>query len=139
MNKTELTKFYSISYAEKIADLFSSLSCVPIEDIKENMENGERKFYNLAEFGQIAWDDADRKCISSSNAATFSVAFVSQNLQLCVNSYNTNVEETKKIEIDDLAFWGLYDMLSNHIQQESKQAQKLLDEYWAKVNELEEE
>ena len=128
MNKTELTN----SYAEKIADLFSSLSCVPIEDIKENMENGERKCCNLAEFGQI-------KCISSSNAATFLVAFVSKNLKLCVNSYNTNVEETKKIEIDDLAFWGLYDMLLNHIQQESKQAQKLLDEYWAKVDELEEE
>ena len=139
MNKTELKNFYCISYAEKIADLFSSLSCVPIEDIKENMENGERKCCNLAEFGQIAWDDADRKCISSSNAATFSVAFVSQNLESCVNSYNTNVEETKKIEIDDLAFWGLYDMLLNHIQQESKQAQKLLDEYWAKVDELEEE
>ena len=44
---------------------------------------------------------------------------------------------TKKIEINDLAFWGLYDMLLNHIQQESKQAQNLLDEYWAKVNELE--
>ena len=131
MNKTELTN----SYAEKIADLFSSLSCIPIEDIKENMENGERKFYNLA----IAWDDAYRKCISSSNAATFSVDFVSQNLEFCVNSYNTNVEETKKIEINDLAFWGLYDMLLNHIQQESKQAQNLLNEYWAKVDELEEE
>jgi hypothetical protein len=58
---------------------------------------------------------------------------------LCVNSYNTNVEETKKIEINDLAFWGLYDMLLNHIQQESKQAQNLLNEYWAKVDELEEE
>ena len=79
MTKTELKNFYCRSYAEQIADLFSSLSCVPIEDIKENMENGERKCCNLAEFGQIAWDDADRKCISSSNAATFSVAFVSQN------------------------------------------------------------
>ena len=35
MNKTELTN----SYAEKIADLFSSLSCVPIEDIKEKWRN----------------------------------------------------------------------------------------------------
>ena len=139
MNKTEIKKWLSFTYAEKIADLFSSLSWVPIEDIKENMENGERKFYNLADFGQIAWDDADRKCISSSNAATFSVHFVSQNLELCVNSYNTNVEETKKIEITFLAFWGLYDMLLNHIQQESKQAQNLLNEYWAKVDELEEE
>ena len=133
MNKTELTS----NYAEKIADLFSSLSFVPIEDIKENMENGETKFYNLAEFGQIAWDDAETKCISSSNAATFSVDFVSQNLELCVNSYNTNVEETKKIEINDLAFWGLYDMLLNHIQKASKQAQNLLNEYWDKVDELE--
>ena len=135
MKQIELTN----SYAEKIADLFSFLSCVPIEDIKENMENGETKFYNLADFGQIAWDDADIKCVSSSNAATFSADFVSQNLQLCVNSYNTNVEGTKKIEITDLAFWGLYDMLYNHIQQESEQAQNLLDEYWAKVDELEEE
>ena len=135
MKQIELTK----EYAEKIAELFSFLSCVPIEDIKENMENGETKFYNLAEFGQIAWDDAETKCVSSSNAVENSVAFVSQNLKLCVNAYNTNVEETKKIEINDLAFWGLYDMLLDHIQQESKQAQTLLNEYWEKVNELEEE
>jgi len=135
MKQIELTN----RYAEKIADLFSFLSCVPIEDIKENMDNGEENFYNLAEFGQIAWDDAYTKCVSSSNAATFSVDFVSQNLESCVNSYNTNVDETKKIDITDLAFWGLYDMLLNHIQQESKQAQTLLNEYWEKVNELEEE
>ena len=62
---------------------------------------------------------------------------MSKNLELCVNSYNTNVEETKKIEINDLAFWGLYDMLLNHIQKASEQAQNLLNEYWDKVDELE--
>ena len=134
MNKQELTDKYAMS----ISSLFKDID-VSAGDIADSMREGEVTADDLCDFNQIAWDDAETKCISSSNAATFSVDFVSKNLELCVNSYNTNVEETKKIEINDLAFWGLYDMLSNHIQQESKQAQNLLDEYWAKVDELEEE
>ena len=134
MNKQELTDKYAMS----ISSLFEDID-VYAGDIADSMGEGEVTADELCDFNQIAWDDAETKCISSSNAATFSVDFVSKNLELCVNSYNTNVEETKKIEINDLAFWGLYDMLLNHIQQESKQAQNLLNEYWEKVDELEEE
>ena len=46
-------------------------------------------------------DQADSKEFAISSIWKFAIY---------VNAYNTNIENTEKIDIQELAFWGLYSM-----------------------------
>ena len=133
--KQELT----ISYSEKIASLFSDID-VYAGDISDSMKEGEVTADELCDFYQIAADDAD--CMISSSDPNLEFDFVKNNLKFCIDAYNENSYEHDSkncIEIDDLAYWGKKQQEENYIASMMPKAQKLLDEYWAKVNELEEE
>ena len=75
--------------------------------------------------------------ISGNKPLAYAISYVSGNLQFCVNAYNTNIENTEKIDIQELAFWGLYSMFIKNNKITIAKAQNLLNEYWDKVNELE--
>ena len=133
--KQELT----ISYSEKIASLFSDID-VYAGDIADSMKEGEVTADELCDFYQIAADDAD--CMISSSDPNLEFDFVKNNLKFCIDAYNENSYEHDSkncIEINDLAFWGKMQQEENYIASMLPKAQKLLDEYWAKVDELEEE
>ena len=131
--KQELT----ISYSEKIASLFSDID-VYAGDISDSMKEGEVTADELCDFYQIAADDAD--CMISSSDPDLAFDFVKNNLKFCIDAYNEysyDHDSKNCIEINDLAFWGKMQQEENYIASVMPKAQKLLDEYWAKVNELE--
>ena len=133
--KQELT----ISYSEKIASLFSDID-VYAGDIADSMKEGEVTADELCDFYQIAADDAE--CMISSSDPDLAFDFVKNNLKFCIDAYNEysyDHDSKNCIEIDDLAFWGKKQQEENYIASVMPKAQKLLDEYWAKVDELEEE
>ena len=133
--KQELT----ISYSEKIASLFSDID-VYAGDIADSMKEGEVTADELCNFYQIAADDAD--CMISSSDPDLKFDFVKNNLKVCIDAYNEysyDHDSKNCIEIDDLAYWGKKQQEENYIASVMPKAQKLLDEYWAKVDELEEE
>ena len=133
--KQELT----ISYSEKIASLFSDID-VYAGDIADSMGEGEVTADELCDFNKIAADDAE--CMISSSDPDLKVDFVKNNLEFCIDAYNEysyDHDPKNCIEIDDLAFWGKKQQEENYIASVMPKAQKLLDEYWAKVDELEEE
>ena len=135
MNKQELTDKYAMS----ISSLFEYID-VYAGDIADSMKEGEVTADELCDFNQIAADDAD--CMISSSDLNLEFDFVKNNLQFCIDAYNENSYEHDSkncIEIHDLAFWGKKQQEENYIASVMPKAQKLLDEYWAKVNELEEE
>ena len=135
MNKQELTDKYAMS----ISSLFEDID-VYASDIADSMGEGEVTADELCDFNQIAADDAE--CMISSSDPDLKVDFVKNNLEFCIDAYNENSYEHDSkncIEIDDLAFWGKMQQEENYIASMMPKAQKLLDEYWEKVNELEEE
>ena len=135
MNKQELTDKYAMS----ISSLFEDID-VYAGDIADSMKEGEVTADDLCDFYQIAADDAD--CMISSSDPDLEFDFVKNNLKFCIDAYNEySYEQGPKngIEIDDLAYWGKMQQEENYIASVMPKAQKLLDEYWAKVNELEEE
>ena len=135
MNKQELTDKYAMS----ISSLFEDID-VYAGDIADSMREGEVTADELCDFNQIAADDAD--CMISSSDPNLEFDFVKNNLNFCIDAYNENSYEHDSkncIEIDDLAYWGKMQQEENYIASVMPKAQKLLDEYWAKVNELEEE
>ena len=135
MNKQELTDKYAMS----ISSLFEDID-VYAGDIADSMKEGEVTADELCDFHQIAADDAD--CMISSSDPNLEFDFVKNNLQFCIDAYNENSYEHDSkncIEIDDLAYWGKMQQEENYIASMMPKAQKLLDEYWAKVDELEEE
>ena len=135
MNKQELTDKYAMS----ISSLFEDID-VYAGDIADSMKEGEVTADDLCDFYQIAADDAD--CMISSSDPDLEFDFVKNNLKFCIDAYNEySYEHGPKngIEIDDLAYWGKSKQEENYIASVMPKAQKLLDEYWAKVNELEEE
>ena len=128
----ELTKMY----AEQIADVLISVYA-DITTITESLENGIKNANYLCDYSQLAWEEAERRCMDCSDSKEFAISYVSGNLQFCVNAYNTNIENTEKIDIQELAFWGLYTMFLSDFKVSKPKVQNLLDKYWAKVNELE--
>ena len=135
MNKQELTDKYAMS----ISSLFEDID-VYAGDISDSMKEGEVTADELCDFYQIAADDAD--CMISSSDPNLEFDFVKNNLKFCIDAYNENSYEHDSkncIEIDDLACWGKMQQEENYISSMMPKAQKLLDEYWAKVDELEEE
>ena len=135
MNKQELTDKYAMS----ISSLFEDID-VYAGDIADSMGEGEVTADDLCNFYQIAADDAE--CMISSSDPDLKVDFVKNNLEFCIDAYNENSYEHDSkncIEINDLAFWGKMQQEENYIASMMPKAQKLLDEYWEKVDELEEE
>ena len=135
MNKQELTDKYAMS----ISSLFEDID-VYAGDIADSMKEGEVTADELCDFNQIAADDAD--CMISSSDPDLAFDFVKNNLKFCIDAYNEysyDHDSKNCIEIDDLAYWGKKQQEENYIASVMPKAQKLLDEYWAKVNELEEE
>ena len=132
MNKTELTN----SYAKQISEVFISIY-VDINTITEGLENGIKDANHLCDYSQLVWEVAERRCMDCIDSKEFAISYVSGNLQFCVNAYNTNVANTEEIDIQELAFWGLYSMFIKNNKITIAKAQKLLNEYWDKVDELE--
>ena len=135
MNKQELTDKYAMS----IKSLFEDLD-VYAGDISDSMKEGEVTADELCDFNQIAVDDAN--CMISSSDPDLAFDFVKNNLKFCIDAYNEysyDHDSKNCIEINDLAFWGKMQQEENYIASMMPKAQKLLDEYWEKVNELEEE
>ena len=135
MNKQELTDKYAMS----ISSLFEDID-VYAGAIADSMGEGEVTADELCDFNRIVFDDADAFISSSDPNRAFD--FVNNNLKFCIDAYNENSYEHEPkncIDIDDLAYWGKTQQEQNYIASVMPKAQKLLDEYWAKVNELEEE
>ena len=135
MNKQELTDKYAMS----ISSLFEDID-VSAGDISDSMKEGEVTADELCDFNQIAADDA--YCMISSSDPDLKFDFVKNNLKVCIDAYNEysyDHDSKNCIEIDDLAYWGKMQQEENYISSMMPKAQKLLDEYWAKVDELEEE
>ena len=135
MNKQELTDKYAMS----ISSLFEDID-VYASNIADSMREGEVTADELCDFIQIAVDDAN--CMISSSDPDLEFDFVKNNLKLCIDAYNEysyGNDSKNCLEIDALAYWGKKQQEENYIASMMPKAQKLLDEYWAKVDELEEE